>query len=199
MHLRLDDFRERLAATLPGGRVDGLVPPPDQKRAAVAAVLRERDQRTGPELLFIRRAEKPGDPWSGHMAFPGGRHDVTDPDLLATAVRETREEVGLDLGMARLLGRLEDVEAMARGVRVGLTITPLVFAIDGDPPLRLQGDEVAEAVWAPMRPLATGEARTTYPWRLGPVPVPLPGYRVGDGVVWGLTYKMVELLLARIR
>jgi 8-oxo-dGTP pyrophosphatase MutT (NUDIX family) len=199
MRLGLDDLRAGLAPTLPGGRPGGLVVPASEKRAAVAAVVRERDPAVGAEVLFIRRAEKPRDPWSGHMAFPGGRRDPRDPDLLATALRETREEVGLDLSGARLLGRLDDVEAIARGVRVGLTITPLVFAIDGDPPLRPQPEEVAEALWAPLRPLATGEARTTYPWRLGPVPVPLPGYRVGDRVVWGLTYKMLELLFARLR
>ncbi|MCA9639821.1 MAG: NUDIX domain-containing protein, partial [Myxococcales bacterium] len=79
------------AATGDGGRF-----------AAVAAVLRPTDADT--EVLLIRRAEHEGDPWSGHMAFPGGRHDPTDPDLLTTARRETLEEVGLDLSRrARLL------------------------------------------------------------------------------------------------
>ena len=77
----------------------------------MAAILRPGDPE--PEVLLIRRAEKVGDPWSGHMAFPGGRADPRDPDLRATAVRETREEVGLDLeNDAELIGILDDIPAM---------------------------------------------------------------------------------------
>src|SRR5438105_2270539 len=84
------------------------------KKAAVAAIVRERNAEL--ELLFIRRAEHPQDPWSGHMAFPGGRVDHDDPDALAAAVRETREELGLDLGVhGEKLGELSHLVAMAHG------------------------------------------------------------------------------------
>src|SRR5689334_15998890 len=100
------------------------------KRAAVAAILRQRVSSQSTELLFIRRAEHPSDPWSGHMAFPGGRRDEIDTDLIATARRETLEEIGLDLtARAQLLTRMPDVPAIARGRRTGLVIAPFVFAL----------------------------------------------------------------------
>src|SRR5215471_21768996 len=82
----------------------------DERFAAVAAILRDREGEA--EVLLIRRAQKTGDPWSGHMAFPGGRQDPSDLDLLHTAVRETQEEVGLELSPGRnLIGRLDDLPA----------------------------------------------------------------------------------------
>jgi len=165
------------------------------RQAAVAAVLRERDAALGPEVLLIRRAERAGDPWSGHMAFPGGRREPNDADLLATALRETHEEVGLDLtAHARLLGRLDDVDAVARGQRVGMVIAPYIFALHADVPLAPGAGEVAEALWAPVLPLYRGDSRTTYPYTHGAVRYDLPAHRVGDRIVWGLTYHMLEAL-----
>src|SRR5262245_57207262 len=85
-----------------------------EKRAAVAVGF--GDSARGPEILLIRLAAHPDDPWSGHMAFPGGREDPGDPDLLSTAMRETLEELSLDLrSAARLLGSLDELPAVARG------------------------------------------------------------------------------------
>ena len=77
--------------------------------AAIALVLRPSTVGE-PELLMIKRAEFERDPWSGHVACPGGRMDPTDPDLEFTAVRETREETGIDLARdGRVLGTLDDI------------------------------------------------------------------------------------------
>jgi len=89
--------RERVTARLVDAAyttTKELVDDPAQGRAAVAIVVREGTD--GPQVLLIRRADHPGDAWSGHMAFPGGREDPQDENLLATAIRETLEEVGLD-------------------------------------------------------------------------------------------------------
>ena len=98
---RLDRLRDRLAVHRPavddGG--DPLI------WAAVAVILAPDPDA----LLLIRRAERAGDPWSGHMALPGGRQEPTEPDLFTTAVRETAEEVGLTLGRRNLIGALDDV------------------------------------------------------------------------------------------
>src|SRR5690349_5327166 len=108
------------------------------KKAAVAAVLREREGTHGLEVLMIRRAEHPKDPWSGHMALPGGRVDESDADPLAAAIRETREELGLDLvASGRKLGELSHLVAMAHGKPLPMTVVPFVFALHTDPPLVL--------------------------------------------------------------
>jgi 8-oxo-dGTP pyrophosphatase MutT (NUDIX family) len=171
--------------------------PADGSRAAVAAILRPGAE--GAEVLFIRRADRDGDPWSGHMAFPGGRRDEHDADLYETAVRETREEVGIDLeAHGTLLGRLEDLEAIAGARRTGLVIAPFVFALDREVPLVFDPREVAEALWAPIAPLAQGEGASTLPWDRGGVRFDLPCWHVQGRVVWGLTYRMMQELFGAI-
>jgi 8-oxo-dGTP pyrophosphatase MutT (NUDIX family) len=168
-----------------------------EKRAAVATIL--RDGLDGPEVLLIRRAEHPQDPWSGHMAFPGGRECPSDRDLLATAVRETREEMSLDLERSgRLLGRLHHLPAVARGRRVGLTIAPYVFELTGEAVLS-PNHEVSEFLWTPLSPLMRGAFATTIPYEFEGQRVLLPAHEVQGRVVWGLTYRMLESLFALLR
>ncbi len=167
----------------------------DERFAAVAAVLRDRDGAA--EVLLIRRAEHVGDPWSGHMAFPGGRQDPTDADLVHTAVRETEEEVGLRLDRdGELVGRLDDLPVNPLGKHLGLVIAPFVFAIEGDPELVLNTAEVTEFIWAPLEPLARGERNTHIEWKYGNQPLLLPGYDVEGRIVWGLTHRMLGALFA---
>lgn len=160
------------------------------REAAVAAVFREGPM--GAEVLLIRRATQPGDPWSGQMAFPGGRHDASDPDLLHTAIREAKEEVGLGLDPdTQLLGRLDDLPAVARGKPVGLVITPFVFVIEGQPLLTPCDREVDAILWTPVAPLVRGERDTTVAWEHGQARLRMPGFDVGGDVVWGLTHRML--------
>ncbi len=163
------------------------------RHAAVAAILREGP--AGAEVLLIRRAERAGDPWSGHMAFPGGRSHEADLDPCATAVRETREEVGIDLDAdGTLLGRLADVDAVSRARRTGLMITPFVFALTREVTLTPSAAEVAETLWAPLAPLARGEGAGTVPYEIEGQVLELPCWHVEGRVVWGLTYRMLQLL-----
>lgn len=160
--------------------------------AAVATVIRRG--RSGVKILFIHRAEDPKDPWSGHMAFPGGRMDAHDPDPLAAAVRETREEVGLELGKGSLLGRLSDVAAVGRGRPLKLVVEPYVFFIEERPELE-PNHEVADVVWVPLDFLLDRSNRSTIPWRHGEVAINLPCYRYNHHVIWGLTFGMVDELV----
>ncbi len=163
-------------------------------RAAVAAVLRPGEE--GADLLFIHRAEDPRDPWSGHMAFPGGRVDAGDMGPLAAALRETREEVGLDLeAVGDPIGRLSDVAAVGRGRPLSMVITPFVFAVGEVPPL-VPNHEVAAVVWVPMGYLADRSNRSTVPYRRYGLSLELPCYRYGEHLIWGMTFNMVDELLS---
>lgn len=169
----------------------------DERFAAVAAILHDRNGEA--EVLLIRRAHKEGDPWSHHMAFPGGRQDPTDQDLLHTALRETEEEVGLKLVPEQhLVGRLDDLPAVVRGNRVGLVIAPFVFALQREPVLVPRVEEVEEVVWAQLSALAQGTLDTKYAYQVGEQTVQLRGYDVGGRVVWGMTHRMLGALLTAL-
>lgn len=161
---------------------------PGLARSAVAALL-----TPGRRLWLIRRAERPGDPWAGHLGFPGGREHPSDRTLLDVAVRETLEELGVDLGRAELLGRLDDLRA--RPLR-GLMVRPFVFRLDGAPDVRLN-HEVAEVLPVPFDHLLAGVGRGRMTWP-EPVGVPLPCVHLDGGRLWGLTLQMVDDLLDRI-
>lgn len=182
-------IRPRLAAHA-ARRHEGAEP---ARWAAVATILREG--RDGAEVLLIRRAERDGDPWSGHVAFPGGHRAPGDLDLLATARRETQEEVGIDLGEHELLGALDEHPATARGRFMGMVIAPYAFALAGEAPI-VPNREVAQVLWAPLGPIVRGECDTIEEVARGSERMRFPGYRVGEHVVWGLTHRMLRDLFA---
>lgn len=190
MEVTWDDVRRALAARPPQA-----VSPATGSRAAVALVLREGV--SGIELLFIRRAEHPLDPWSGQMAFPGGRAEPGDADLAATAMRETAEEIGLALDAAERLGALDEVRAMARMRPMDLTIMPFVFRVDSPAHLRL-GAEVRSVHWLPLGPLLGADLRSTMEYVHEGSPVQFPCVRVDEVVIWGLTYRMLLALGERL-
>ena len=187
-----DAIRAALAARPPR-----LVDDPTRPRAAVAMVLRDADEPAHtPEVLLIERARHPGDPWSGHMAFPGGRVEEDDPDSRAAAERETWEEVGLALGGADLLGRLDDLEGRHAGRRLPLVISAWVYHVPDPGPLR-PNYEVQETLWVPLRRLVDPRHHVEYPTPRAGYPGILVG-QPGRHVVWGLTYRFLEIFLDRL-
>ena len=187
--LDLASIRHRLATNRPARPVIDA----DVRQAAVAVVLRAVNGI--PETLFIKRAEKDGDPWSGHMAFPGGHRDPGDADLCAAAVRETAEEIGLDISCAPVLGELPSQRPMS--IRRQMLVAPFVFEIEGDPAFELN-HEVAEAVWTPLAPMYHGEnaERSSPPFDADAAiagATTFSGFRLAGGhFVWGMTYRMVQ-------
>ena len=172
-------------------------PDPDSDeifQAAVALIVRGHVDL---EVLLIKRARREGDPWSGHMALPGGRRDPADPSLLHTAVRETREETGVDLDeLGAHLGRL--VEVRPHSLRLPrISVTPHVFGAPAETTARVASAEVEAVHWVPLAVLR-------HPSTLGEVEIPLPEgsrsfpcLRVADDVVWGLTYSIIDDFLRR--
>lgn len=190
--LALTDVRGILAAHQPR------IITPTAKHAAVAAVLHEPIGGS-PELLFIERAEHPLDPWSGHMAFPGGRVDPGDATPRHAAERETLEEVGLALANAELLGRLDDVEGAPPGFD-SLVVSAFVYHLPTRVPATLNY-EVRDALWVPLPALADAARRVPFYWPRGQQETHYPGILVGHPerhVVWGLTYRFLEIFFTAL-
>ncbi len=178
---------EHLAAALTEFR-PSLIEPQGRRQASVALMLRERDRSL--ELLVIRRAENKHDPWSGHMALPGGGKEPKDKDAYDTARRETLEEVGMDLNEGRYLGRLDDVGPRTMPGR--LVVSTVVVALDSEPG-RLDPREVVEALWVPVGRLVDEEVE------IPDFPGSWPAFTYKDRyVIWGLTHRILCQLWALV-
>lgn len=159
------------------------------RHAAVAMVLRE-----GPggrlETLFIQRTEHPGDPWSGQMAFPGGRRDAQDASVEAAARRETFEEVGIDLTPATRVGRLDDIEG-GRLSTFRLSVSPFVFHYPDPPAVTLEEREVADSVWVPLAYLGDVGNVVPYQFPQDPAGREFPSFQYEGYPIWGLTFRII--------
>jgi 8-oxo-dGTP pyrophosphatase MutT (NUDIX family) len=161
--------------------------------AAVAVILHDGDE--GIEALFIHRAVRVGDAWSGQIAFPGGRREPTDPDLLTTATRETMEEIGVDLSHAERLGVLDDLYPRTP-VLPPVVVRPFVFALTARPPV-VVSPEVQDAFWVSFRALRAagvlGEIVVDHPGIPRRV---LPAYTLGKRTIWGMSERILTPLIS---
>lgn len=165
--------------------------------AAVALVLRGATIGAA-ELLFIRRAERVGDPWSGHVAFPGGRRDVGDVTLEATARRESMEELQVDLGAdARLIGVLDDLRPRS-AMLPSIAVRPFVYLLEREVAV-VPNVEVHSAFWVPVAGLMDPVRATEHVFERGGATVRFPAYRFGEDVVWGMTERIVTQLVSSVR
>ncbi len=166
------------------------VPTADSRLAAVAAVLRVVRE---PELLFIKRADAAHDPWSGHVAFPGGRVEARDSSLEATAIRETFEELALDLTHGHMLGQLDDLAPRSRSLPP-IIVRPFVAVVAPDVTF-VASREVASMFWVPVSQLEHADAKTGHVMQVNGVTARFPAYRIDAHIVWGLTERIVRQLL----
>jgi len=171
----------------------------DPLRAAVALLLQPRQEDL--HVLFIHRAHHPHDPWSGHMAFPGGRQDPEDPDLLVTIRRETREEVGIDLdNHGEYLGRLAEVQAMARGKLTNMAVSPFVYLVSSEAQLDPDPVEVQDTIWVPLSFMQRDGVEKTVRRDLpDKTTIEVPALVYGGKTIWGLTYRVLREFLGLIR
>jgi 8-oxo-dGTP pyrophosphatase MutT (NUDIX family) len=181
---------ESLAASL-AARSPRAPGPPAQgvRRAAVAVVLHDV---ASPRVLLMKRAERDGDPWSGHISLPGGGYQASDGDLRVTAIRETQEELGIELGGARLLGALDTLHPRSAGPQ-GIEVTPFVFATEAalEP---VCGPEALAAFWLPIDLAASGALDGTY--QIPASELGFPSWTYEGHVIWGLTRRILDDLLA---
>lgn len=182
----LADIECRLA-----GYVPEHPPTPGLNHAAVALVIREGAD--GPEILFIERAPRSGDPWSGDLGFPGGKVEGADDGPREAAERETREELDLDLSQSRYLGRLTDIV----GAHLPVRISCFIYGVGPVGPFSFS-DEVVDAFWVPLAELVAPVRHVMAPVRFGTEIFERPSIRLpvaGKPVLWGITYRLVMQFL----
>ena len=154
-------------------------------QAAVTLIL--RDEQSEPQALIIKRAEHPRDPWSGHLALPGGRAEASDADLLATAARETREEIGLHV--ESFIGRLPKLTP--KNPRLPqIEITPFVALAPPDVAMQLS-DEVADAFWVSLPRLKHAGMSSQFTLTMDGVERAWPAYPSSRGPIWGITGRIL--------
>jgi len=162
----------------------------DEQQEPQAAVALVHALLPEESILILRRTSNPRDPWSGHWAFPGGRRDPADRDLLETALRELREEVGIVLERHQMTERLPDSDAGRRVGRV-VRVAGFAFKVPEPLPFTLQASEAEEAVWVPVAKLLDLRLH-----RMQEVPGLPPGMRfpaidIGGVPLWGFTYRAI--------
>lgn len=177
------------------------------QRSAVAIITREGTQ--GVELLFIQRAIRPGDPWSGDMAFPGGKYQSNDHSMQQTAIRETQEELSIDLTLhSDFVGRHADIVTRQHNTVAPMVVTPYHFHLNR-PVSTVPNDEVADTLWVPVHYFQNPQHMASFRWtpfasHSNPgfarhLTVSLPCYQIEDRRIWGLTYLMLRNFIAHRR
>lgn len=193
IRIDLESITRPLAAHTP--RVESLA---EARRAAVAVVLRRRpDNVRGPEVLIIERASHANDPWSGQMAFPGGKIDSEDASERHAAERETREELDLHLAKDEFVGQLDDVLGINAGIRPGVVLSSFVYLLERDAELT-PNEEVARVFWVALDTFFRPEFALSMKHPREPE-LHVSGVRVGSGdnqIMWGLSYRVVHSLLS---
>lgn len=175
-----------------------LVLPPGtaERRAAVTLLLTPEPERPDDiEILFGLRAEVEGDPWSGHVALPGGREDPGDEDLIDTARRELREETAIELPRDAMVGRLDDLHPQAVHLP-SIVVSPFVAWLPERPVVR-ENCELAGHLWIPIGELADPRRRSSLR-REGPTPREFETIEYAGAVVWGMTFAIATDFLRRI-
>lgn len=159
------------------------------RRASVAVTFKNPES---PSVLLIKRANRVGDPWSGQVAFPGGKAQEGDIKLKDTAMRETREEVGIDLGQdAEFLGYF-----MPFRTHTGtLDVFPAIFLLKRDATVH-PNEEVSSFQWVRLEKLMAGEARSFYRADAVGQTREMPALQVDGYTVWGLTHRIISSLLS---
>ena len=158
-------------------------------QAAVAVLVRRGGADTeGPSVLLGRRARRESDPWSGHLALPGGRPETRDRDLMDTALRECYEEAGIVLGRGDVVGGLPEIVA-GRVTGRHVKVAPFLFFVDEFCHTSKGDGEIEEWMAFPLRDLDDPSLRRSFQAQDGSLQDAL---ETPLGLLWGMTLRLLE-------
>lgn len=164
-------------------------------QAAVAMIIRPNTRLSQLETLLLKRMTRESDPWSGHMAFPGGRYEDKDGLILSTAIREVLEETGIDLRNCSMLGTLDEVIPITRAIRV----TPYVALAPEGTEVNLNASEIAEHVWVPLTFFKNRSNLRPYLICRNGIEIVVPSFLYREKyVIWGMTLRMIEDFVEKV-
>tara|TARA_X000000368_G_C22947558_1_gene675109 strand:- start:80 stop:697 length:618 start_codon:yes stop_codon:yes gene_type:complete len=174
-------------------------------RASVSIFIFNPSRIYESEVLLIQRAKNENDPWSGHMAFPGGRYQNSDESILNTAVRETLEEIGFDikkefsnfeLTRNNIIPRLSDVETLKILEKITV-VTPFLFGLEKKPKIKMN-KEVDQFFWVPLRFFLNSKNRKLRNFNINGQEIQLPCYFYKHKIIWGITLSMIDEITRQI-
>ena len=196
--LELKSFLERTRLTiqtkpgtsLSGGVYDAL------PNAAVCVILRTNPNNESIETLMVKRSVSEYDPWSGHMAFPGGRADKNDAGLVETVKREVFEETAIVLSDRDMIGKLDEIVPG----NFSLKVTPFVAIPSKPVEVHIDHKEIVDFFWIPVAFFQNKQNSSEYKVvRLGQeFAVPSFAYE-GKHIVWGMSLRIIENLLEKVK
>lgn len=167
------------------------------RRAGVAILIR-LGADNNLEIFFIERSEYEGDPWSGHIAFPGGREEAGDATLYDTAARETYEETMIDIrAHGEILGALDDLRP--RTITLPAVIVRPFVVLVADAPEPVLSEEVAKSFWVPLPVLMDRSVWHDTTVAAGGQEMSRFAFHHEGYVVWGMTERILTGLLALMR
>ena len=151
--------------------------------AAVCLILKTPSALQDPEIFIVKRVESDTDPWSGQIAFPGGKKELTDTNLTQTIIREVLEETSIDLSdKDQILGTLKITQSI---VRPEMKILPFVVYLDHEPDIKLNY-ELDSFFWIPMHEFYRNRDVVSFDFGN------FPAFIVRNHTIWGLTYRILE-------
>ena len=190
----ITDYSLKTLRTTLAGFSPDIAPSANTARVAAVAMVIRPGEGGGLEVLFMKRADREEDPWSGHMSFPGGHVETTDESIEAAARRETLEEVGLALTPEMVIGRLNDI-AGGRLRTFELAVSAIVYYCPEPGPLT-HNYEVADTVWVPLEFLGDPKNITPYFYPPDPEQRAFSSFNYGPYTIWGLTYRILAQFMA---
>lgn len=164
--------------------------------ASVSVIILEKN--SDHELIFIQRQKNPNDPWSGHIAFPGGKKSPVDQEFIDVALRETYEEIGIQLKHSQLIGRLNDLQGRKSGHLQNFFIRPYLFFLSASDAtnlnFQLNQNEVQNILTVSMQKLFSQESSSQIQVSYQNRQLLLPAIQIEEYQIWGLTYLILHEL-----